>query len=166
MKKDKLHNIKSSGFKTPEKYFDSFEDKLFTRIEEPNTLENINSPGFKVPQNYFNTVEHKILNKLDTNDKPVVHLFARPSFYYVAGIAASLILLFAIFINIEKPTELTGEMVEAYFQNSDLDTYELAQLLSDADMLEDDFTIIETNYNEDNLEDYLLENADIETILE
>lgn len=166
MKKDKLHNIKSSGFKTPEKYFDSFEDKLLTRIEEPNTLENINSPGFKVPQNYFNTVEHKILNKLDTNDKPVVHLFAHPSFYYVAGIAASLILLFAIFINIEKPTELTGEMVEAYFQNSDLDTYELAQLLSDADMLEDDFTIIETNYNEDNLEDYLLENADIETILE
>jgi hypothetical protein len=71
-----------------------------------------------------------------------------------------------VIINIEKPDELTGEMVEAYFENSGLDTYDLAQLLSDADILEDDFTIIETNYNEDNLEDYLLENADIETILE
>jgi hypothetical protein len=166
MKKDKLHNIKSTGFKTPEKYFDSFEDKLFSRIEEPENLEKIKSHGFTVPQDYFNKVEHKILNQLDTNDKPVVHLFARQSFYYVAGIAASLILLFAIFINVEQPDELTGEMVAAYFENSDLETYELAQLLSETNILDDDFTIIETNYNEDNLEDYLLENVDIETILE
>jgi hypothetical protein len=166
MKEDKLHNIKSTGFKTPGNYFDTLEDKILSRINESDVIKEIDSPGFSVPKDYFNTIEQEVLVKINNDDKPIVHLFARKSFYYVAGIAASLILLFAVFINIEKPDELTGEMVEAYFENSGLDTYDLAQLLSDADILEDDFTIIETNYNEDNLEDYLLENADIETILE
>ncbi|WP_439153082.1 hypothetical protein [Winogradskyella sp.] len=166
MRKDKLNTVKSAGFKTPEKYFDSVEDKLFSRIEEPDTIEDINSPGFTTPIDYFDAVEGKILDTLNTNDKPVVHLFARQSFYYVAGIAASLLLLFAIFINVEKTDELTGEMVEAYFQNSDLDTYDIAQLLLEADMLEDDFTITETSYSEENLENYLLDNVDIEAILE
>ena len=61
---------------------------------------------------------------------------------------------------------LSAEIVEAYFQDSDLDSYQLAQLLSDADLLEDDFTIAQTTYNEDNLETYLLENADLESFLE
>ena len=57
-------------------------------------------------------------------------------------------------------------MVENYFQDSDLDSYELAQLLSDAELLEDDFVITETEYNEENLEAYLLDNSDIEQLLQ
>ena len=41
-------------------------------------------------------------------------------------------------------------MVEVYFQDSDLDSYELADLLSNVELLEDDFIISETNYNDDN----------------
>lgn len=165
MKKDKLHNVNSTGFKTPDNYFDSFENKLFERLDKKESIEGINESGFKVPEGYFDSVDNKIFNKLE--DKPVVKLNTKKTFYYVAGIAASLVLLFALFFGNKPSTEdFSAEMVEAYFENSDLDSYELAELLVDAEILEEDFTLTETEYNEDNLESYLLENTDIETILQ
>jgi len=165
VKKEKLHNIKSSGFKTPENYFDAFDDKLFERLNIKESIEGVNDSGFTAPKDYFESLEDKILSKLE--DKPVVRLNTRKTLYYVAGIAASLLLLFAIFINNGGETQvLSVEMVETYFENSDLDSYELAELLVNADILEEDFTIVETEYKEENLESYLLENTDIETILQ
>ncbi|WP_296386295.1 hypothetical protein [Winogradskyella sp.] len=167
MKKDKLHKVKSTGFKTPDHYFESFEDKLFDRLNENNSIENIETSGFTAPSDYFDSVEDKVFSKLNTENKSVINLQPRKTFYYVAGIAASLILLFAVFINTETTEEsLSAEMVETYLENRDLNSYELAQLLSDTDLLEDDFTIATTPYEEDNLELYLLDNSDIETILE
>ena len=165
MKKEKLHNIKSNGFKTPENYFDSIEDKFFERLKFEENIEGVNDSGFTAPEGYFDTLEDKILSKLE--DKPIVKLNSRKTLYYIAGIAASLLLLFAIFLNNNDTTqELSAEMVETYFENSDLDSYELAELLVNADILEEDFTIVETEYKEENLESYLLENTDIETILQ
>ncbi|MEF3078813.1 hypothetical protein [Winogradskyella poriferorum] len=165
MKKEKLHNIKSNGFKTPENYFDSIEDKFFELLKFEENIEGVNDSGFTAPEGYFDTLEDKILSKLE--DKPVVKLNSRNKFYYIAGFAASLLLLFAIFLNNNDTTqELSAEMVETYFENSDLDSYELAELLVNADILEEDFTIVETEYKEENLESYLLENTDIETILQ
>ena len=165
MKKEKLHNIKSSGFKTPENYFDSIEDKFFEGLKVEESIKGLNDSGFTAPEGYFDTLEDKILSKLE--DKPVVKLNSRKTLYYIAGIAASLLLLFAIFFNnYDSTQELSAEMVETYFENSDLDSYELAELLVNADILEEDFTIVETEYKEENLESYLLENTDIETILQ
>ncbi|GAB4157291.1 MAG: hypothetical protein Tsb0033_08960 [Winogradskyella sp.] len=165
MKKDKLHNIKSNGFKIPDNYFESFEDSFFKSLNDNKVIDGINDAGFKVPEGYFDTIDEKVINNLE--DKPVVRLNARKTLYYVAGIAASLLLLFAIFINDgDKTQELSAEMVETYFENSDLDSYELAELLVNADILEEDFTLVETEYKEENLESYLLENTDIETILQ
>jgi len=167
MKKNKSHNVKSTGFKTPDQYFESFEGKLFERLNDKESIEGIETSGYTVPKDYFNTVEEKILSKLNTDEKPVISLNSRNTFYYIAGIAASLILLMAIFINNEQTEEAyTAEMVEAYFEDRDLSSSDLAQLLSDSDLLDEDFTIIETPYEEDNLESYLLNNSDIETILE
>lgn len=166
MKNKKLHNIKTTGYKTPDNYFESFEDKLFERLSEEKKLQGLKSPGYSVPKDYFNTIEDKVLRRLENEEKPIVRLQSRKIFYYVAVIAASIIMLFAIFVNTESTQDFSVEMVETYFENSDLDSYEIAQLLLDADMLEDDFLIIETTYNESNLENYLLNNADIETILE
>lgn len=167
MKKNKLHNIKKIGFKTPENYFESFEDKLFERICESESIGGIQSTGFKVPKGYFNSVEDTVMHKLNEGETRVVKLSSRKKLYYIAGIAASLVLLIAIFIGKGGSTEeISVEMVETYFENSDLDSYELAQLLADADILEEDFILIETEYNEENLESYLLENTDIESILQ
>ncbi len=166
MKKDKLHNLKSTGFKTPDHYFESFEDKLFERLEEKESIAGIETSGYAVPKDYFDSVEEKVYTKLNTKERLVVSLNSRKTLYYIAGIAASLVLLFAVFINNDSSEEVSIEMVEAYLENRDLSSYELAELLSDADLLEDDFTITQTSYSEDNLEAYLLDNVDIETILE
>ncbi|GGI57937.1 hypothetical protein [Winogradskyella haliclonae] len=167
MKKDKLHNINSTGFKAPKDYFESFDEKLMQRLEENISIKGITATGFNIPKDYFDTVESKILDKVNEENKTkVISLFSRKHMYYVSGIAASLLFLFAIFINNSNAEELSVEMVESYFADSDLDSYELAELLSDADVLEDNFTLIETEYNEENLEEYLLENADIEAFLE
>jgi len=165
MENKKLHSIKSAGFKTPDSYFESFDAKLKERLAEKELIKDINTPGFKVPENYFDTLDNIILSQLK-DDKPVIALKSRQPFYYIAGIAASLLLLFAIYINQGSTEEISVEMVESYFQDSDLDSYELAQLLSDAELLEEDFIITETEYNEDNLEAYLLDNTDIEQLLQ
>lgn len=166
MKKDKLHNVKSTGFKTPNTYFDSFEDKLFERLYEEKSIEGVKNSGYTVPKDYFDSVEDTILSKINTDETPVVRLNTKKAFYYIAGIAASLVIMLAVLFGNGSTEELSVEMVETYLENRDLDSYELAQLLSDVDLLEDDFTIATTPYEEDNLESYLLNNADIENILE
>lgn len=166
MNKDKIHNINTTGFKTPNNYFESFDEELMQRLDEEKSIEGISSPGFTVPKDYFVSVETKIIDTVNSESKTkIVSLFSRKQLYYVSGIAASLLLMLAVF-NGSATDELSVEMVEDYFAESTLDSYELAELLSDADILEDDFTITEINNTEENLEDYLLENADIEAIIE
>lgn len=165
MENKKLHSIKSTGFKTPNQYFESFDAKLKHRLAEKELINDIDTSGFEVPEHYFDSVDDKIIRKLK-NDNAVITLKSRQSFYYFAGIAASLLLLFAIYINYESTDDISAEMVKTYFQDSELDSYELAQLLSDAELLEEDFIITETEYSEDNLEDYLLDNTDIEQLLQ
>lgn len=167
MKKEKIHNIKSTGFKTPDTYFEAFDDKILQRITDQTIINGIETSGFKTPENYFDSIENNVLSKLKSENKtPVISIFRKKQFYYIAGIAASLLLLFAVFISQPQTEELSIDLVENYLINSDLSTYELAELLIDTDILEDNFTITETDYTEENLEDYLLENADIESILE
>ena len=55
MKKENLHNIKQSGFKTPNAYFDTIEDQIMSQISLKNSNEN---SGFKVPDNYFETIPY------------------------------------------------------------------------------------------------------------
>ncbi|GAB5564539.1 MAG: hypothetical protein Wins2KO_16020 [Winogradskyella sp.] len=166
MKNEDLNNISETGFKTPDNYFESFEDKLFERLADQDNNIGVNDTGFKVPDNYFDTLEDTILDKLDQEETPVVQLRPRTKFYYIAGIAASIVLILALFINRNTVDELSVEMVESYFENKDLDSYELAELLTETEILEEDFEIIETNLDEENIETYLLDNADLEYILE
>jgi len=166
MKKDKLHNIKSAGFTTPKNYFESFDDKLFERLNKKESIEGLESTGYEIPQSYFDSVEGNVFKRLNIEEKPVISLLSRKTFYYVAGIAASLVLLISIFTNTEVSEELSVEIVETYLEERNLDSYELAQLLADVDLLEEDFTISNTPYDEDNLESYLLDNANLETIIE
>ena len=166
MKKDKLHNIKKTGFNAPENYFDSFEENLMSRLNSKKSISNIEDTGFTVPDGYFKSLDDEIFNKIKDDETPVISLSFRKPLYYIAGIAASIILILAIFVNKPFEDEISAEMVETYLENRDLSSYELAELLADSDLLEDDFVIIETSFEEDNLESYLLENSEIDLIIE
>ena len=89
MKKDKLHHIKSTGFKTPDKYFESFENNLFDHLNKEESIAGIKTSGYTVPKDYFDSVEDHVFGKLNTENKSVIRLQSRKTFYYIAGIAAS-----------------------------------------------------------------------------
>ncbi|MBO3116050.1 hypothetical protein J4050_04785 [Winogradskyella sp. DF17] len=166
MKEFKLHNGKSSGHKVPKDYFETLENRLMPKLNQIEGAQGVKTAGFKVPKDYFDKIEEQILDKVKQDSTPVVQLSMRKKLYYVAGIAAALVIAFSVFLNRENPSSISVEMVETYFQDSNLNSYEIAELLTEADFLQEDFNLLETEYNEDNLENYLLENADLQSILE
>ncbi len=55
---------KQSGFSVPSNYFESLETQVFLKLGEKSLT---NERGFKVPEGYFDAVESKVLVKLDLN---------------------------------------------------------------------------------------------------
>ncbi|MBT8394388.1 MAG: hypothetical protein HKO81_09905 [Flavobacteriaceae bacterium] len=161
MNKNKLHNIKDSGFKTPKNYFDGLEDSIMSQI---NLNENVKDTGFKVPVDYFETLDDKILDKVVQKPK-VISLFTRRNLLYATGIAAALILMFNIIGNNNDFTfdDLELASIENYLFTEDIDTYEIASLLIEEELTTDNFT--ENQISGEILEDYLLENAIIEDLI-
>ena len=167
MKNNNLHNIKSSGFKTPDKYFESFDEILFAKLKDEDNLEINKSTGFKVPNDYFETVDDKILKAINNKEETkVISLFSWRKVAYASAVAASLILMFNIVFNSsEKLTfdSLETASIENYLAEEDFTSYELATLLTEDELNSEAF--INTNITEDSLEDYLLNNANIEDLL-
>lgn len=166
----KLKNIKETGFKTPKNYFGSIEDSVMTKIQ-PNNIElNLEAPGFDMPKDYFETIEDRVFDRLkqDNESVKVVSLFTTRNILYVSGIAAAIVILFGVFntkVN-ETPEDLNYEMVENYILDQNISTYELASLLTNEELLEINSDIMDEAFGDDSLEDYLLENANIEDIIE
>jgi hypothetical protein len=160
-----LNNIKSHGFKIPEGYFESFDEKILGELNKVTSLETMES-GFKTPKNYFNTVEDIIINEVsEQKDVKVISIFNKKNMIYVTSIAAAVLLLFNLSIFDKNPSfdNLDSETVENYFLNENISSYEIASVLSDDELVD----VISINYNveEENLEAYLMEHADIETLM-
>jgi hypothetical protein len=161
MNKGKLNNIKNSGFKTPNNYFDGLEDSIMDQI---NLSEKITGTGFKTPDNYFETLEDKILVKVNHKTK-VIPLFSKRNLVYVVGIAAALILMFNLIGNRNELTfdDLEMTSIENYLSEEDINAYELASLLTNDELITDNF--IDSEVPSDILEEYLLQNSTIEDLI-
>ncbi len=162
MKQNKLHNIKETGFKVPDDYFNSLEDRIISDIK----LKKISGDsGFKLPEDYFNTLEDSITDKISTSTPTkVIPLFRKRTVIYMSSIAAAVLILFNLSIFENKLTfdSLDFETVENYIINENIGSYEIATLLSDDDLIEENF--IEYNVEERTMETYILDNLDIEDI--
>ena len=55
-------NLKETGFKAPDGYFDTVEDAIFAQLASEKFP---GKEGFTVPPSYFNEVENNVLKKLD-----------------------------------------------------------------------------------------------------
>lgn len=161
MNKNKLHNIKDSGFKTPKNYFDGLEDSIMNQIK---LQEKVDDTGFKVPDNYFDSLEDKILDKV-ANKPKVISLFTKRNLFYASSIAAALVLMFNIIGNNKELTfdnlELTS--IEDYLSEENFSSYEFASLLTEEELTTDNF--IDSELTDESLEDYLLQNARIEDLI-
>lgn len=163
MNNNKLHHNKTSGYKVPKGYFDQIEDSVMSRLASDSMPD---APGFKVPESYFSEVENDILSKIEvTSDTKVRSIGLRKTFYYISGVAAALLLFFAIYNYNSSTDDISIDMVESYFETNSMDSYELAELLIESDLMSLDDIKFEPEIDDLELESYLLENADIETII-
>lgn len=154
-------------FKVPEGYFETFEDRLFSKIEEENFPK---SAGFKVPDSYFKDLDERILKTVTISEKPkkVIPLFPKKYYGYAAAIAACLLIGFTIFNNESNQSGLDAlqlAAIDTYIEDGNLnfDLYDLTTYIDDKDIKDIDFNT--QQFSDNALEDYLLENLDAETII-
>lgn len=154
---------KNNPFKTPEGYFESFDDRLMKKLSE----ESSNIPkeeGFAVPEDYFETLHGKILDKIGAEETKVISLNPYKKYYYAAAsIAAVILIVFGLNWNIaEEPTfeDLAEADIEAYFENNefDLSAFEIAEVIPLDELEIND--ILVNSFEEENMLDYLNENID------
>ncbi|WP_417557877.1 hypothetical protein [Mesoflavibacter zeaxanthinifaciens] len=157
MKKENLHNIKQSGFKTPDNYFNTIEDQIMSQI----SLEKIDkNSGFKVPDNYFDTIEDNILSK--TKETKIFKLFNKKTIVTVASIAA----MFVLFFNLNPfKTQVTfdnldTDTVEAYILN-EVELNDISNLIETDQLSQTDFI----DYNGISIDNYL-DDIDLEDFLD
>ncbi|MDD7884859.1 hypothetical protein [Flavivirga sp. 57AJ16] len=163
MKQDKLHNIKETGFNVPDGYFNALEDALLSDIKLKKMASD---SGFKLPEGYFSTLENTIIDKVSIKaSTKVVPLFRKRALIYISGIAAAVLLLFNLSIFQNKPTfnSLDFETVENYIMNENIGSYEIASLLSEEDLLEENF--VDYQVVEETVETYILDYLDVEDII-
>jgi len=166
MKKENIHNITSSGFKTPANYFESLDAQILERIADKEIISGIDDPGFTVPKDYFDSVENIVLEKLvSETEQPVITLKSKRTLYYVAGIAASLVLLVSLVFNNTNDTlninTIDTASIENYLYQEDYSNDDLANLFKTDYMSETDF--IDINISDDYIEQYI-DNIDTEDL--
>lgn len=163
MKTNKLHNIKESGFEIPKGYFDSLEDTIISNIK----LKELSSEsGFKTPDNYFDSLEETILSKISEKENTkVISLFTRQNIVYLSGIAAAILLLFNlnIFNNDSLDWNLDTETVENYIIDENISSYEIASLLNEDELIENNFS--QHSLSDETIETFILNDVDIDDLI-
>ncbi len=154
---------KNKPFKTPEDYFEGFNDRLMERIsKEPSSIPK--EDGFVVPENYFETLQESITKKLTAEETKVVTLKPYRKFYYAAAsIAAVFLVIFGLQWNsVDEPTfeDLANSDIDAYFENNEfgLSMYEIGEVIPVHELEIND--ILENRFEENQVLDYLNENIE------
>ena len=167
--KTNFNNIKKTGFKTPDNYFDAVEDNIMNAIKKENSLNISKETGFITPENYFDTIEDVIINKIEKkNTTKVITLFSKRNLIYASSIAAAILIMFGIYLNKDNDIleEIEYEIVENYILNQGISSYDIASLLTEEELSYINFEIMDEAFNNEDIEDYLLENANLEDIIE
>jgi len=166
MKNNKLHQIKSSGFKAPDGYLESFDDLLLNKLKSNNASKESHSPGFKVPDQYFETFDDIVFERIsETKEAKVIPLISWKKVAYISGIAASILLMISLFNNNNSlPTfdSLETALIDEYIVEEDFSNEDIATLLSD-DLTLNNF--MDSHLIDDNLEEYILDNSSVEDYL-
>ena len=167
MKNSQIHNIKQTGFKTPEAYFDTFDERLFKKLNVQKEMASILDAGFKVPDNYFEHFDDKLQARLKSQQSSKVRtLVSWRNAAYISGIAASLLLIFGLFMTSQNNlsiNQVETASIEDYLNNENLNIYDISSLLNEDDLVLGDF--VSNTFTEESLENYLLNNTSIEDLI-
>lgn len=137
---DLEHNDKiTTGFKTPEDYFEQFEAKMMQQITGEQPVEK---------------------------EVKVVSLFYRKQ-VWMSSIAALLLVAIAIpvYFNRANETNLDASTIESYLAQQNVGTTELTKHLTDEDILALENTLGASTSERDEIEAYLSETENLDYIL-
>ncbi len=154
-------------FKTPEGYFDSFNERLMARLsEEEDIVSDIipKTDGFGVPAGYFETVHDAVSSRLQRKGTRVIALRSYRAIYYAAAAVAALLVLVAVWNRNTTSQlgfeDLAGTDITTYLENNDLglSSYEIAEVVDLEEVSLSD--IMDTQLEEEVILDYLNENVE------
>ncbi len=184
---------KKNAFKTPENYFDNFQDDLQIRISEEKISEYFgkNNP-FVVPENYFKEIDKEINQRIKREPGKSRNLYQQIKPYLT--LAASVIIIFGVwraFLNLsenynKKETDKISEVlviqdnqdgIELIIKDTAVVEKHIEEYISDesetviADMIVDeaDSIVINFEFNDDDSEliaEYIADNLDYYDIIE
>lgn len=165
MNSNNLHNIKQTGFKTPDTYFDSFDDILLNQLKLDTHLKNKTASGFKAPKGYFENFDESILKQLHEETPKIITLSLWKKVAFVSGIAASLAILLTVFNTKDDVTfeSLETASIETYIYEENMNTYDIASFLNEDDLVIENF--VTTPITDESIESYLLDNTTIENLM-
>lgn len=164
--KNELKHIKNTGHTIPDGYFNAIEDHVMNQLHIESKFDKNQNAGFKVPDVYFDSFEDRLFDTINTTQKqPKVITLKRSKFYYVPGVAASIVLLISIFMPKQDVSfeTLDQDLVDSYVEEHYLNTEDFAALLSESEI--DAYTNTKNNLSDDHLEDYFFENSSLEDLL-
>lgn len=129
----------TTGFKTPEDYFEQFEAKMMQQIAGQQPVEK---------------------------EVKVVSLFYRKQ-VWMSSIAALLLVAIAIpvYFNMANETNLDASTIESYLAQQSVGTTELTKHLTDEDILALESTLGASTSERDEIEAYLSETENLDYIL-
>ncbi len=146
---------KKIPFKVPKDYFESFYANFFIEQELKNKVQKT---GFKTPDGYLNDFNVSIPK---TSKVTNLRKLNKKYSFYLSGIAAALILLFMFIMPKKDNEEVSLEILEDYLL-SEVDHSDLLSNILTLDELNDLYIL---NVSSSEIENYLLQNASIETLL-
>ncbi|WP_034059464.1 hypothetical protein [Lacinutrix jangbogonensis] len=147
MKKENIHNIKNSGFKVPQNYFEGLEDSVLAEAKLKNL---VSDSGFKTPEGYLENFSVSI--KKETK---VISIFSRKNMLFVSSIAAAIVLFFSLNVFNNSPLTLNDldiTTVEDYILD-ETELGDLASLFQDNELSESQF--IDYSLSDETLDNYL-----------
>lgn len=145
-----------SGYKTPDNYFNDFDDKLMSSL----FLDDLdNEQPYTTPKNYFESIENNIFSKLDikTEKTKVIPLYKKVIKLIPLSAAAIVILFLSLnhFLNTPDNNfeDITIADIESWYNEGYEITYndELALALNTTDINDN----LLDQIDETNIEDYL-----------
>jgi hypothetical protein len=152
-------------FKTPEGYFDNFNERLMEKITKEDSLIP-KEDGFLVPKGYFEAVNANLSTRVDQEQPRVVKLKPYKKYYYAAASIAA-ILLFAFWFFKDNQTQvnfddLANAELDAYFEKIDVDlsSYELAEVMNIDDVSILDITEMDNTEENKMILEYLDDTVD------
>lgn len=111
-----------SGYKIPENYFENFEGRLFSKLDEESPLDQKITSGFEVPKNYFEKLSVELPEEKESK---VLPLFSKKTIRLAVSIAAMLVFMFSVFNEYKNGkisfSTIGYESVESYIENDNID---------------------------------------------